>query len=922
MTIFRWLVVALLVMPGLASAQGVVRVADYPSFGRVVFEFAVPTAFEVVEEADRLLIVFDGAPSVGAALRLPRNVRAIQGGAGSATLVLAPGARFRSFRERSRVGIDVLDPLPNRGARSGIRPGQAPVAGTLPNPMVEQTPSIKLDQPAINVEAPLPAPVVPVSHDTLPEPSPTPSVATPVAPRPASVLLPFEPGVGAATFHRAGAGLAVFDQRMPLDLALLGGTALAGATVQLGQAVTVLTVALQPNQALALSREPKGWRVTVNANDVPAASLTAEARPAELLLKLDNPGQVVTILDPSTGLALLVGTVNPVSGAGPAMSPARRTPGYALLPTWLGVAVEPLSDMVELRVAADGFVLASPGIPSADTAPAPPTGEVFSRRFDLPDLPLPALLQRLKAQVAAAAAAPPRARTTDRMAAARSLLSLGLATEAQALLALIATEDPAAAADANVTGLLAIAALLAGRSPEAGGLDDPRLDGSDDIILWRGLRDAMRDTDPEAGRGLARLLPLANVYPTAIRNRLRPFVVESAVAFGQAASVASALDKLDDATLGFARALQSERSGDTPAALLAFDALAAGRDQLTQVRAGVRAAELRLRDSLLTPAQAADALERYAAIWRGDARESRIRLRVAELRTAAGAFRPALEMLRDTERLFPELQPAIRAAMATVFQAMVAQPQVVPAIEFITVASDYAGLLPNSVGNGISTLLADKLSALDLPGRAGPMLATLAANTPAGPARATIGTRLAQMQLEDEAYSAVVATLDASDASELPPAMVEQRTLLRASANAARGDIPNAITGLVALGTAGADDLRATLLSQAADWKGSSMALAELAAKIIPANGPLSEAMQDIVLRQATSAMQANDTALLAELRHRYGTRLGGARADLFHLLAAGPLRSPSDLPRTATELALARQLPNRLQTLSAQNSR
>jgi len=126
----------------------------------------------------------------------------------------------------------------------------------------------------------------------------------------------------------------------------------------------------------------------------------------------------------------------------------------------------------------------------------------------------------------------------------------------------------------------------------------------------------------------------------------------------------------------------------------------------------------------------------------------------------------------------------------------------------------------------------------------------------------------------------------------------------------------------VTLGTAAADDLRATLLSQAADWNGSLAALSDLALKVVPADGPLSDAMQDIVLRQATSAVQANDKTLLAELWRRHGARLAGARADLFHLLAVEPLRSPSDLPRTAAELALARLLPARLQTISAQVSK
>ena len=728
--------------------------------------------------------------------------------------------------------------------------------------------------------------------------------------------------MGAAAFHRASAGVIVFDQRAPLDVALLGGgPAFADASVQLGQTVTVLNIPLLPNRALALLREPQGWRVTIAEESAPAVAPVAESGPAGLLLKIGHPGSVVTIMDPSTGLALLVGTVDSVAGAGPATTSPRRTPGYATLPTWLGVAVEPLSDLVELRLATDGFVLTSPGIPAMSDAPAPPVAS-FTQRFVLPDLPTPALLQRLKAQIAAAAAAPPRARSPDRIAAAQSLLSLGLATEAQAVLALVATEDPVAAADPNVTGLLAIAALLAGRSPEATGLDDPRLDGTDDITLWRGLRGATSDADPDAGRSLARLLPLASGYPAALRDRFRPLVIEAAVASGQAASVAPALADPADTTLGFARALQSERDGDVPTALLALDALTTGRDQLMQVRAGVRAVELRLRSGLLDSAQAADALERYATIWRGDSRESRLRLRVAELRTAAGAFRPALDMLRDTERLFPEQQPAIRAAMAAVFRVMLAAPQTVPPLEMVTLASEYAALLPQETGDGIPAALIDKLLALDLPGRAGPLLASLMAAAPAGPARAAIGARLAQAQLELAAFPAVEAALDASEVSGLPAALVEQRGLLRARARAAQGDVPGAVAGLLALGTTGADDLRATLLSGAADWSGSLAALADLAAKVIPAVGPLSDAMQDIVLRQATSAVQANDRVLLAKLWRRHGARLAGARADLFHLLAAEPLRSPSDLPRTATELTLARLLPARLQMLSDQNLR
>jgi len=931
MTRLRWLVACLLAAPGFAHAQAPVRVANFPGYGRVVFEFAGPTGFDIAEADGQLQIAFSGAPALATAKGLPRNVRAIQGTAGSATLVLVPGARVRSSKRGTWVVIDVLDPVPDRSARGSARSARAPAAvpATMPAPPPGAPPGLAAapSGPAA-LSAALPAKVDDVPQaaaqvSASPEPQPPaapPSAAPPSAAKTASVLIPLEAGVGAAAFRRGDTGLVVFDQRVPLNLAALdGGSGIAAASVKLGQASTVLTIPLAASQNLALAKEPRGWRVTRTDNAAQASTVEAEPNPAGLLLKLANPGQVVTMADPSTGLVLLVGTINSSAGPGQAVAPARRTPGYALPPTWLGVVVEPLSDLIELRPAASGFLLVSPGMPAVAAAPTRPA-EAFTRRFNLPDLPVEALTQRLTAQVAAAAVAPPRARSGPRLAVAQSLLSLGLATEAQAVLGLIATEDPIAAADPNLTGLMAIAALLAGRSPEAAGLDDARLDGADDVALWRGVRDAMRETDAEAGRGLARLLPLASAYPAALRDRLRPMIIEAAISTGQAPSVADALAQSDDHTLDFARALQRKRDGDTAGALAAFDTLAAGRDQLTQIRAGVRAAELRLREGALTPAQAADVLERLAAIWRGDARESRMRLRVAELRAAAGAFRPALDTLRDTERLFPDQQPAIRAAMASVVRTMLSHSEAVAPLELVTLASDYVASLPEGADNVMPALLADKLIALDLPGRAVPLLATLMAAAPPGPGRAGIGVRLAQMQLENAAAPAAEAALRASDAPGLPAPLLEQRTLVLARARVAQNDLPGATAALLALGTPAADDLRATLLSQVSDWPGSLAALSDLAAKIIPADGPLSDSMQDVVLRQATSAVRAHDAATLAELSRRHGTRLAGPRADLFRVLTAVPVQSPTDLPRTAVELALARQLPDRLHELSAQN--
>ena len=270
------------------------------------------------------------------------------------------------------------------------------------------------------------------------------------------------------------------------------------------------------------------------------------------------------------------------------------------------------------------------------------------------------------------------------------MLALGMAAEAQGVLSLAAGDDPAAASNPDVVGLSAIAALLAGRMDDTGGLASPSLDGRDDVVLWRGVRDAVLGHAAGPTSTLPPLLPLAAGYPVPLRDRVLPVVAETAVLAGHPAAATLP----DMPRLGFARALQLERGGQVDAALAAYDALAAGRDQLDQVRGGAGAVELRLATGQVTAAQAADALRRLLPTWRGDGREAATRMRVAELQAQAGAFRPALDLLRETEALFPDARPAIRARMATVFAAVLTAGDATSPLDFVVLAADYADLVP------------------------------------------------------------------------------------------------------------------------------------------------------------------------------------------------------------------------------------
>ena len=307
----------------------------------------------------------------------------------------------------------------------------------------------------------------------------------------------------------------------------------------------------------------------------------------------------------------------------------------------------------------DGFVI-EPGAgvrlafgkPSEDAAAA--DANDFSRRFDFPALPTEALFRRMQANVVSAAAAPPQDRAGPREGAAEAMLALGLGAEAQSILTLAAAEDARALTDGRLPGLTAIAALLAGRPAEAAGIEDPALTGTDEVALWRAVRAAMlQEGSPEAAPAFAAALPLLLAYPAALRDRLLPLAAETMALAGLPEAVGRLVSRRpDDRRLDLARALLLDGAvrrpdGDPTAALAAYAKVVDGPDRLARARAAGNAVELQFATGRLAAGPAADALDKLLYAWRGDGREIAMRLRVAGLRQLAGAWRPALALLRE-----------------------------------------------------------------------------------------------------------------------------------------------------------------------------------------------------------------------------------------------------------------------------------
>ena len=315
--------------------------------------------------------------------------------------------------------------------------------------------------------------------------------------------------------------------------------------------------------------------------------------------------------------------------------------------------------------------------------------------------------------------------------------------------------------------------------------------------------------------------------------------------------------------------------------------------------------------------QAADRLESLLYAWRGDRQERALRERLAELKAGIGSWRAALALLRDSETLFPDDKAAIHAELTEMFAALLrgdTADSLAP-LELVSVVEENADLLPGGPdGEALQAKLADRLAALDLPKRAGPVLEKLMQAATSGVARAGFGARLAALRLREGDAAGALAALDASVAADLPAELAERRTLLVAAANARRGDSAGALAALGTLDSAAADEARATILERANDWPAAQRALTAYAAKTVPAEGKLDDAQRRTLLRLATATARAGDNAALTELRRREGARMGsGPLADMFRLLTADQISSVADLKRSGQETALARELPGQL---------
>lgn len=910
-----------------APAVGV-RYGDHPGYSRLVFDWRRPVDYRVENGGPQATIRFTQPASFDFAALQKKPPRLIQaasartdGNGVAVVLQIADHARVRHFRDGTKVVVDVLDPPPAKAESAPPKPEPKaePKAEPKPEPKTAPQPVKVATGPAATAA---PKPLLPAAPQATPAaklPAPTPvalpsnapatssSASTDLIPtiRPVAdgdaISLPWAPVPAAAAFERAGRVWLVFDKPAAMDtkalLAQSGGRILEAEQVQ-NPTATVLRLRLAEGLRAILSRDATGWKLGLSDKPASPTAIPIQREPGaeggRLRLVVASATSRLDLTDPEVGDML---TVVPVAADARGIGNAVQYPQFMLLPTVQGIAVQPKSESVQVKISTSGVEIgASDGLvisPDAAGGRAMLLDvERWRREGDFASAK-----QALQKTLASAPAA---GRNAARLDLARFYFARGFHTDALAVLARLQSDDPAAAKDRKFRALRGAARLQAGQFTRAGDdLNDAVLDGDPEIGLWRGWLKAEQGDAPAAKAAFAAGADALNGYPPELRGRLRLAMAKAALAnsdpgVAEAALAATKDDHLErgDAALAILyRAEAAKLAGSKDEAKTGFAEAAATLDRKVRPRAELARIEAALGAGEIKPDEAIARLDALRYAWRGDEFEYGLLRRLGELQLAANDSRAGLGTLKQLVTRFAKAPdtPQVTRQMAETFEKLFLDggADALPPLAALGLYYDFQELTPvGPRGDELIRKLADRLVAVDLLGRAAELMGHQVKHRLIGEERARIAARLAVVQLLDRKPQAALDALRGSAMPGLPGALVLERKILEARALTELARYPEALQLLKGEAAPEAEPLRTEIHWRAEAWAAAATSLEARLGERWKNDKPFDAAERALVLQLATAASLAGDATRLEAVRERYRSRLDGtAEADAFAVL-------------------------------------
>ena len=760
---------------------------------------------------------------------------------------------------------------------------------------------------------------------------------------------PWTRPVAAAAFHRNGYLWLVFDRAANVDLRPITTRDWGGAINGIEQlpvpGLTVLRLAVPSGTTAAFTRRNTGWQTTINTiapeqlvpKDGAAGGADAADSPrnrpqeidirrqldadggAKLFFAANDPSPPLQIPDPDTGDVI---TVVPFAGANGGVPNRRDFVELGVLASFQGFAIEPRADNLDIRRFPRGVEIGTPnGLSlSAPRGADPRSGVTEILQFEewrkVAGGTYRDQEENLLQQIGLAS---PGQRQVARMALAQFYSTHDMQAEALGVLARARTEQPDLERDKLYRALRGIANLRLGRlSDAAEDLDSKIFDDDPDVLAYRGMLAAERDDWPAARRAFSLAGAAVAKFPPDLRAPLRLTMARAWLAGGDVTAATAELRALEGDTLtrgqmaegNYVRGLLAEATNKPEDAIRWFDLASGSGDRRARALAEFAKTELMLSRKLLDATQGIERLDQLRFAWRGGPYEFNLLRRLGELQFSTGDLRGGITTFRQIVKYFPKSPevPLLTKQMSDEFARLFLDggAQALPPLTALALYYDYRELTPaGPEGDEIIGKLADRLVSVDLLNRAAELLEHQITYRLRGESRAKAGARLAVVYLLDRNPDSALKSLQATQAANLSPAVMQERRLLEARA---LGDLDRFAEALNLLGqdqSAEANNLRADLHWRAKDWVAFARVVSRMLENRHADAAPLTVDERKLVLQLGVAYSLSNDGAALDVLRRNYEPKLRDTPdAATFAAVASTISRAAGDPREMAAAIA------------------
>jgi len=947
-----------LALPLTAFAQNVqMRTGIHAQYSRLVVDWPAKSKTNIAKDGQTLTIAFDKSANPNtdnvdtATVRNIANVEITNTNPLTIKVKIPENSRYRNFYAGNRFVLDIYNPPGTKP--TNVAKNTPPTPKATPKPKdeskeekpeptdeakAEQEPK-PLDEVVKQARA---AKVEPVEQENLEETlnekdKEEPEFAkleNPGLPSANLIALASNETVGIAAFQRGGKIYIINDNPGLLispqitgpnaqDLAPLETTDQDSAKIFTANAIDNTNLRTQGGGLL--------WKIIVS--ELPNKDKAIEPQrigviegdfqSGKLLWPLEEPSKIVEIKDPLTGYNLKIVTTKTSKDY---TGIDRTFPEFDMVGSAAGLVILPRVDDLEVTIKNAGVEVSRPNglaILSQNRidknkaliqGAQPKTASNTKRIFDFKNWQLGGLDATRENQnilLSNAAQLPDSERDAALMTLAKMYLANGMGAESLGFLHMIEINNPGITNTPEFRAVRGAARALDYKTEDAfKDMAISDLESFEEIGFWKAYALADIGDWQQAVSVLPKSATILYEYPESLSNRIGLTAAEVALRDGNTiladdilAMIEGSKEPLHEeqiAALKYLKGESARQRDDIPSTKKYWEPLVQGRDDLYRAKAGLALNRLLIDEEQMKPAEAIDALERLRYAWRGDELEARIGYWLGRTYFEAREFVKGLNIMREaaTVAAGTNLGTRITNEMTDIFTGLYLGDSLddVSPLDAVALYEQFSELLPSGEeGDKIVERLADRLTAADLLGRAGDLLAYQYNHRLNGIDAYNVGIKLAAIYLLDSKPEEAIKILDRTQANfdALPtdlktPDKIQNMTLLRARALSRNGRPDQGIKMLENLNkNPTTNRLRADIAWTAGYWDDAASALGDVIIdQNISLTRPLSEDHTTLILHRAISLNLASDRIGLANMREKYSDSMAQTkRARIFEVI-------------------------------------